>query len=307
MARSPFTLPALREAPPRRLAVPSAGIIALSTVLILIGVLGGSLLSLKGQQQAGIIGGGALRQGSQQVVASTISRLESEQVDLKRSLAEARAQLDQLQTTSAQEKAQLGDITSAIAAEHIGAGLVPLEGQGVIAVFQDSTAPAVPPNEDPNNYILHDYMLRDVLSTLWAGGAEAVSLNGERVLATTSVYCVGTTIICNATRLSPPYEVHAIGNPDALATALQSSSQMQQFNLRAQIYDLPIVIRKEAKVAVPAYTGAFALKFAHPADSSGDAALTPAPPPATAAPVSSPAPATAAPAHAAPTATPTKR
>ncbi len=305
MARSPFSLPALREAPPRRLAVPSAGVIALSTVLILIGVLGGGLLSLKGQQQAGKIGGGALRQGSQQVVASTITRLETEQNDLKRELADARAQLDQLQTTSAQEKDQLSDITSAIAAERVGAGLVPLEGQGVIAVFQDSSAPAVPPNEDPNNYILHDYMLRDVLNTLWAGGAEAVSINGERVLATTSLYCVGTTVICNATRLSPPYEVHAIGNPDALAAALHDSPQMQQFNLRAQIYDLPIAIRKEVKVPVPAYSGAFALKFAHPADNSADGALTPAP--TQPAPTPTPAPATVTPAYAAPTATPTKK
>lgn len=290
MARSPLTLPAPPQATPaRRFNLPSAAVMALSVVLILLGVMGGGLLSLKGKEQAGTIQGAVTRRSdSQQLVESTVDKLEADQTDLKRQIAEARAQLDQIQADSAQQKEQLSEVTSQIAAERITAGLVPLQGQGVIAIFQDSTTAAIPQGEDPNNYILHDYMLRDVVNTLWAGGAEAISLNGERILGATPLYCVGTTVICNATRLSPPYEFHAIGNPEALADGLRNSPQMEQFNLRAQIYDLPIEIRKETRVEVPAYSGSTALKHAQPADEAADAAATVTPRPAT--PVPTPKP-----------------
>jgi uncharacterized protein YlxW (UPF0749 family) len=277
MARSPFTLPALRETRPRRIALPGAHIVALSFVLALAGLAGGGLIALKWQERSDLLQQPITRESTRETIASTITNLENEQADLKRGLIDARAQLEKLQAGSAQEKAQLGDLTAAINAERVTAGLVPLEGPGVVAIFQDSTAAVIPQNEDPNNYILHDYMLRDVLNTLWAGGAEAISMNGERVLSNTPLYCVGTTVIVNATRLSPPYEVHAIGNPDALEAGLRNSPQMRQFNERAQIYDLPISIQKVAKVQVAAYSGAVAMKYAHPGDSADEPAPTVAP------------------------------
>jgi uncharacterized protein YlxW (UPF0749 family) len=97
-------------------------------------------------------------------------------------------------------------------------------------------------------------------------------------MATTSVYCVGPVIITNATRLSPPYEVHAIGNADALEAALRTSSQMEQLRVRAQIYDMPIDIRKGDTVAVPAYSGGIGFKYAQPGDAAVDPTAT-APPP----------------------------
>ena len=103
-------------------------------------------------------------------------------------------------------------------------------------------------------------------------------MNGERIVATTSVYCVGPVIITNATRLSPPYEVHAIGNPDALEAALRTSPQMQQLRVRSQIYDLPIDIRKADTVAVAAYSAGIGFKYAQPGDAAVDPTATAAPP-----------------------------
>ena len=64
-----------------------------------------------------------------------------------------------------------------------------------------------------------------MLNLLWLAGAEAVSLNGERVVATTSIYCVGSTILVNDTRLSPPYEFLAIGDPARARDGHQRSGQ----------------------------------------------------------------------------------
>ena len=267
MARSLFTLSPARESASRRPALPSIPMIVLSFTLVLAGIVGGSLLALQGQARPAAPADTTARTDNPALVDTTIRNLEADQASLKRSLAAAREQLDTLQATSAQEKAQLADVTSALAAEQVTAGLVPLTGPGVIAVFQDSTAATVPANEDPANYIVHDYNLRDVVNTLWASGAEAISVNGERVLATTSLYCVGTTIIVNVTRLSPPYEVRAIGDPTALSAALHTAPAMQALLGHAAIYDEPVAIDPAETVAVPAFSGALTYKYAHPGDS----------------------------------------
>jgi uncharacterized protein YlxW (UPF0749 family) len=195
-------------------------------------------------------------------VLSTIGRLEDEQADLKQQIADLRTRLNEVQAAEAEQKSSLGDINKQLEEQRIISGMIPVHGPGVVATFDDSTARSVPENEDPENYILHDYDLRDILSTLWAAGAEAISLNGERIVSSTSLYCVGTTVICNATRLSPPYEVRAIGEPEALQAALTGSPQMAKFNQRALIYDLPVKVDLNWDVQVPAYNGSLVFKYA---------------------------------------------
>lgn len=262
----PITLPGLHEGRAPSLARPSTAMIVLSFCLMLVGLLGGLALSLQWQPRGGAPV--STRPGGDKVVVGqTITRLETEQSDLKRQIADLRNQLNTMQAGASEKKANLADINAALNREKITAGLVPLAGPGIIATYRDSTSP-IAPNEDPANYILHDYDLRDVINTLWATGAEAITINGERIMANTQLYCVGATVICNATRLSPPFVIQAIGPSDDLEAALHSSPQVQPLNQRALIYDLGIEIRKEAKVPVAAYTGGYLFRFAQTDDTA---------------------------------------
>lgn len=202
------------------------------------------------------------RQSDRGIVAATVSRLESEQARLKKQIADLRTQLNGVRDNDTSRKSALTDINNEITRQRNVSGMVALHGPGVIATLDDSAARTIPENEDPANYILHEYDLRDVLNSLWIAGAEAVSVNGERIVSSTSLYCVGTTIICNATRLSPPYEIRAVGDAQALAAALSGSPQMAKLNQRAQIYDLPITVEQTQDVLAPAYNGSFVFKYA---------------------------------------------
>src|SRR5690242_11267888 len=155
MARSPFTLPAQRETRSRRVVLPNSRLLVLSMLLVLAGLAGGSVLSLKWQDKTTPAQQPLTRESNPQLVQSTSTKLEADQTDLKRALADARGQLDTLEASSAEEKAQLADVTGAIGEESTSAGLVPLTGPGVIATFRDSSDAAVPEGEDPANYILH--------------------------------------------------------------------------------------------------------------------------------------------------------
>lgn len=225
-------------------------------VLLASGIGLGVLISVQWQSQLQLTGP-ALQQSNSEIVAVTIQRLEAEQSDLKRRLADLRSELDTARTGEHGNRATLQELSAEIDRERIVAGMVALQGPGVVAGFDDSTARSVAPGEDPANYILHDYDLRDILNALWIAGAEAISLNGERIVSNSSLYCVGSTILCNTTRLSPPYVIHAIGDPAALEAALYGSPQMEKFNQRAEIYDLPVEIKQHPSVEIPAYSGFF--------------------------------------------------
>ncbi len=241
------------------------GMMGLSFALLLGGLAAGILVSTRWQAQGtgtASASSPVTRQAEREIVASTVQRLEGEQADLKKQIADLRTQVNDFQGTDAQQKSTLLDINKELEKQRVVSGMLPLHGQGVIATFDDSTTTVVPPNEDPARYIIHDYDLRDVLSTLWTSGAEAISVNGERIVGNTSLYCVGTTIITNATRLSPPYVIRAIGDPQTLEAALKGAPQMEKFNQRAIIYDLLTTIEAQKDMLVPAYNGSFAFKYA---------------------------------------------
>ena len=237
----------------------------LSVVFLLVGLAVGVVISAQGQFQmasAAPASSPEARKLDSEMIAATISRLESEQSALRSQVADLRAQLSIAQRTGSTRKSTLVGINNEMARLRAASGLVALRGPGVVARFDDSTVRSIPENDDPVNYILHDYDLRDILNTLWAAGAEAISINGERIVSNTSLYCVGTTVICNVTRLSPPYEVSAIGDSHALSAALRNSPQMEKFNRRAQAYSLPVKIDQRQQVNVPAYSGSFTFKYA---------------------------------------------
>lgn len=201
-------------------------------------------------------------EGRREAAAQTIKQLEAEQADLKKQIADLRAQTAAQQLTSGSGSATLAEIGNELERQKLLAGMVPLTGRGVKVTLDDTAASKIPAGDDPNLYIVHEYHLRDVLNVLWQAGAEAVSLNGERIVATTSIYCVGSTILVNDTRLSPPYEFLAIGEPAALEAALNDGANLQSLRGRVKTYGLQFGVARIAQVAVPAYTGSLDVKYA---------------------------------------------
>jgi len=198
------------------------------------------------------------------LAASTIQRLEQEQVALKKAIKDSRERLAILGRNATTADAQHAELSDDLERQKVLAGVVPLSGRGLRVALDDSTATRIPADADPSNYIVHEYQLRDVLNLLWASGAEAVSLNGERVVATTSIYCVGSTILVNNTRLSPPYVFLAIGDPAALEAALNGPSNLRALKARVKSYGIQLAVSRQNAVAVPAYTGSFDVKHVVP-------------------------------------------
>ncbi len=149
---------------------------------------------------------------------------------LSAEVSQARKNRDELQARVDQLRADLsklseGPLDSELKEEldraRIEAGISELSGSGVEVTLNDSNF-SLKPGENPNLYVLHDEDVLRVLNEIRAAGAEAISINGQRLLATTEIRCTGPTIVLNKNkRLAPPYVITAIGNPDTLESSLK--------------------------------------------------------------------------------------
>jgi len=130
--------------------------------------------------------------------------------------------------------------------EYIRAGLVPVKGRGIVITMEDAAAVGELNMED---YIIHDGNINAILDELKANGAEAISVNGERVIFNTKPVCAGPTIIINENRYPPPYVIKAIGDPDVLYEAVETMADVAFMRLA----EIRINVVKQDEVIVVRY------------------------------------------------------
>jgi len=140
-------------------------------------------------------------------------------------------------------------------------GLTALHGPGLVVILDDARPSAATAGVDPNQLVVHQSDLQAVVNALWAGGAEAMSIAGQRVIATSAVRCVGNTLLLNGEVFSPPFRVAAIGPARTMTSALDQSPGVKLFVQAAGYYGLGFTV-EPTEVEVPAYTGSIGLRYA---------------------------------------------
>ncbi|TCL72316.1 uncharacterized protein YlxW (UPF0749 family) [Hydrogenispora ethanolica] len=145
----------------------------------------------------------------------------------------------------------------------MSAGLVPLSGKGVRIVLSDSDK-KLKDYEDPVFYIVHYDQLELLVNELWAAGAEAISVNKNRIGSTTGFSCAGTTILIDTKRLAPPYVVEAIGDPENLKSALMMPGGFVEQQILS--FNLKFSIQPEDELLIPAYKGSISFEHAKMAE-----------------------------------------
>ncbi len=141
------------------------------------------------------------------------------------------------------------------------AGMTKMEGPGVEVTLNDNPD-VLPPGMDPNNFVLHDEDVLSVLNELKAAGARAIAINEQRIISTTEVRCIGPTILLNKNqRLSPPFVIYALGDPDTLTNSLKMKEGVVDSLLD---WGIQVDIKKVDKVKIPAYSGTLTYNYAKP-------------------------------------------
>ena len=234
---------------------------AAAAALIVAGLALGLLFSAQWQTKP-VSTVGSPTESRREVALATIKQLEAEQIELKQMIGDLRDRIAAQQRQSTVDEGSLKELSAALRQQQLIAGMTALRGRGVRVVLDDSTAKTVPAGEDPAMYIIHEYQLRDVINQLWLAGAEAIALNDERIVSSTSIYCVGSTILVNDTRLSPPYQIVALGDPVALEAAINDPASLTSLKGRVKTYGIQLSTSREEQLEVPAYRGSVVIRHA---------------------------------------------
>ncbi len=137
-------------------------------------------------------------------------------------------------------------------------GLTPMRGPGLLVTLNDAPRDSdgkYPANANPDDLVVHQQDVQSVVNALWAGGAEAMMIMDQRVIATSAVRCIGNTLLLMGRAYSPPFRVAAIGPADPMVKALEAEPGVTLFRQYVEAFKLGFDITVRDDLSVPGYDG----------------------------------------------------
>jgi uncharacterized protein YlxW (UPF0749 family) len=204
-------------------------------------------------------------------LVETATELQRQHDQLRDEITALRGQIAALEEQGQGTTELVRQLNQQLADARIAAGLIPLTGTGLVLQLSDSTL-AVPAGANEADYLVSARDIRTVIAELWLAGAEAISVNGERVTVSTGVLDIGHTILVNSAYLSPPYQVTAIGPTDMLDQLGLSEGWRDFIQTRRGTFGLDISFAEPETVDVPAFAGSLTLRESRSVPSPSPAA-----------------------------------
>lgn len=174
-------------------------------------------------------------------------------------LEESEKELDSLRENAASTDGNSSSLSAILEQYNSLLGHTELAGPGIVITLKDSDSDVVKLN--PSNYIIHDGDLIEVINALKNAGAEAISVNGQRVVSLTAITCVGNVIKINGQKVGSPFVISSIGSTERLYGALT----MPGGYLEILQYDgVKVSVERVDKntIVVPKFSGIYKFDFA---------------------------------------------
>ncbi len=182
---------------------------------------------------------------------------------LSREVTSLSEEVNRSQERAGQESKQVAEVVAEVEELARDAGLRRARGPGVVVTLSDS--PRDPQTRDElTDLRIQDVDLQLVVNALWQSGAEAVAVNGRRVIGTTAIRKAGSAILVNYRAVSSPYRIVALGDPGVLAERLTGSEIASRFEIWRDVYDLGFAVEPSDRLVAPAVDGPQELRWAAP-------------------------------------------
>ncbi len=223
----------------------------------------------------GVIAGALFATSSQASQSGTLRSTAQGLPDLIRARTDQNARLSgQLTTLEAEvnalteQRAPDSSSTSSLAARadalSAAAGRTAVRGPMLEVSLDDSPlrGDQIPAGFGVDDVVVHQQDVQAVVNALWAGGAEAMMLQDQRVVSTSAVRCVGNTLILQGRVYSPPYVIRAIGDTGRLEAALALSPEVKIYQEYVAAVGLGYDVVTKARATFPAFGGTIVPKYA---------------------------------------------
>ena len=224
-------------------------------------LLSGALFAISAEHS----GGTDLRGGRYTDLASVV-RAEREQTnDLTAEVARVRNQIEDL-------SAGLGDRSVDRAQREVEtlsdpAGLTPKAGPAVKVTLDDAPPEVLADTtRDPLDVIVHQQDIQAVVNAMWRAGAEAVTVQGQRLITTTGIKCDGNLVSLHGVPYNPPYEIVGIGMPTLILDSLDRDGYLDIYREAAADPRGGVQYAAEVlpRAVAPGYQGLLDLTYATP-------------------------------------------
>jgi uncharacterized protein YlxW (UPF0749 family) len=210
---------------------------------------------------------------AQLALVGQAEQLQRDQEQMLGELEQAEADLQVLQERDTGSQTALALLNERLLAARVAAGAEDMRGPGVVVEIADSLRD-IPAGQAQSNYIILVSDLRDIVTALWASGAEAISIRGGlaegapsvRLVATSSIYGAGAAILVNGVALSPPYRIEAIGPEGLRDRFLTDPAYLDRVLPKVEAYGLQFASEPRNEVTVQGFVGNTGLRWGAPVE-----------------------------------------
>lgn len=184
-----------------------------------------------------------------QLISQRVERMD----EVRRQVNELNSRIDTLNTLAGN-----GDDSANNVAEDARSGTVlpAVQGPGISVTLDDSPLWEGLVGDSGslaniNDYVIHQQDIESVVNALWAGGAESMMIQDQRVLSNSAVLCVGNVLMLQGRQYSPPYTIAAIGPQDRMLEALRASKAIGVYKEYVSAFGLGWTVDTNEKLEFP--------------------------------------------------------
>ena len=194
-------------------------------------------------------------------LADLIGQQTADARDLRREVTQLRAEVDAARAEGATRSGAVAAQQQALEELATVSGLVAVSGPGLRVTLDDSGLDEPGPGATVNDLVIHSQDVQAVVNALWRAGGEAIAINGQRLISTSAVLCVGNTLLLNGTVHSPPYVVSAVG---ASRDRFDDDRLVRRLKAAASAFGLTFSVERSGELQIPAYRGSTTVTYAQP-------------------------------------------
>jgi len=220
----------------------------------------GLILSVQISTNAGSDQGGLVPLGKLTGYEAELSKVKEEKAVALQQLIDLEKRIADIESNKAEEDTLVSGMVSDLEKYRMFSGVVDVQGPGVFITIND---PVADKYQEDYSIITNNFdLLLGLVNRLKEAGAEAISINEQRISNTTEISLAGSNVNINGTPTAPPYFIKAIGNPQTLDGAI---------NLRGGIiyimkakYNLVVDTEIKDKILIGRYNDVINFKYAEP-------------------------------------------
>ncbi len=213
----------------------------------------------------GVSGGSEIRRSDSPRLVDLVREAQQSVERLSAQRDALSAQVEAARAGPAASDANVAALLDKVTPLAVDAGLVAMRGPGLVVTLTDAQRDAngrFPRDASPDDLVVHQQDIQAVLNALWSGGAEAVQMQDQRLIATSAPRCVGNTLLLNGRTYSPPYQLTAIGDVAAMQAALAAAPLVTLYKQYVTRFGLGYTEEPRAEVTVVGYSEPVGMHYA---------------------------------------------